>query len=90
MERPLYTHFQLAIISSLTNAGMNISRGEIANSNKRLNRECLAWNEMRAGAFFDIKAGGVGLSRKPGDQTKNFFSNRQRVNNVSFPTFDFF
>jgi len=52
MERPLYTHFQLAIISSLTNAGMNISRGEIANTNKRLNRECLAWNEMRARACF--------------------------------------
>jgi hypothetical protein len=46
---------------------------------------------MRLRPFFDIKAGGVGISRKPGDQTKNSFSNGQRVNNVSFPTSaDFF
>jgi hypothetical protein len=37
-----------------------------------------------------FKACGVGLSRKPGDQTKNSFTNRQIVDNVSFPTFDFF
>jgi len=34
--------------------------------------------------FFDIKAGGVGYSRKPGDQAKNSFSNRQMVRNVPF------
>jgi hypothetical protein len=38
----------------------------------------------------NFKAGGVGISRKPEDQTKNSFSNRQILNNVSFPTFDFF
>jgi hypothetical protein len=32
-----------------------------------------------------FKAGGVGLSRKPGDQTKNSFNNRQIVNDVPFP-----
>jgi hypothetical protein len=37
-----------------------------------------------------FKTGGVGLSRKPGDQTKDSFSNRQIVNNVSFPIFNFF
>ena len=37
-----------------------------------------------------FKPGGGGLSRKPVDQTKNSRSNRQEVNNVSFPTFDFF
>jgi len=63
--------------------------GEIANNNRSLNRQCLGWNEMRVGPFFDIKAGGVGLSRKSGHQTKNFFRNRQIVKNVSFPTFDF-
>jgi hypothetical protein len=36
------------------------------------------------------KTGGVGFSRKSGDQTKNSFSNRQRGNNVSFPAVDFF
>jgi len=36
------------------------------------------------------KAGGVGISRKPGDQTEHSFSNRDTANNVSFPTFDFF
>jgi hypothetical protein len=46
-------------------------------------------NEDKA-LFFDIKAGGVGLSRKSRDQEKNSFSNREIVNNVSFPTFDFF
>jgi hypothetical protein len=30
------------------------------------------------------------FQEKPRDQTKNPFSNWQRVNNVSFPTFDFF
>jgi hypothetical protein len=50
----------------------------------RLNRQCMAWNEMRDRLFFDIKAGGVGLSRKPGAQTKKSFSDRQIVNSVSF------
>jgi hypothetical protein len=35
----------------------------------RLNRQCMAWNEMRLRPFLDIKAGGVGISRKPGDHT---------------------
>jgi hypothetical protein len=58
-----------------------------ANNNGKLNRQFLAWNEMGARPFFDIKAGGVGLSRKPGDQTKNSFSNRQIVSYVPFFTF---
>jgi hypothetical protein len=37
---------------------------EIANNNKRLNRQCPAWNEKRVRSFFDIKAGGVGIWRK--------------------------
>jgi hypothetical protein len=37
-----------------------------------------------------FNAGRVGLSRKPGHQEKNSLSNRQIVNNVSSPTFDFF
>ena len=36
------------------------------------------------------RAGGIGFLRKPGDPAKNSFINRQIVNNVSFPTFDFF
>ena len=28
--------------------------GDIANNNKRLNRQCLAWNEMRVRPFFLI------------------------------------
>jgi len=39
---------------------------------------------MRARPYLPNKVGGVGLSKKPEDQTKNPFSNRQRVNNVSF------
>jgi hypothetical protein len=34
-----------------------------------------------------FKAGGVGLSRKPKDQTKNSFSNRQIVNTLPFSAF---
>jgi hypothetical protein len=30
----------------------------------RLNRRCLAWNGKRPSLVFDIKAGGVGISRK--------------------------
>ncbi len=37
-----------------------------------------------------LKPDGVGLSKQPGDQTKNSFPNRQIVNKVSFSTFDFF
>jgi len=44
--------------------------GESANSNQRLNRKSLRWNEMRARSFFfGIKPGGAGFLRKPGDQT---------------------
>jgi hypothetical protein len=32
----------------------------------------------------NLKAGGVGLSRNPGDQTKNSFINRQIENKVNF------
>jgi hypothetical protein len=46
----------------------NLTPCEIANNNKRSNKQCPAWNEMRDRSFFDIKAGGVGFSRKPGDQ----------------------
>jgi len=38
----------------------------------------------------NLRVGEVDISRKSGDQSKNPFSNRQRVNNVSFPIFDFF
>jgi len=34
-----------------------------------------------------FKAGGMGISRKPGDQTKNSFSNRQIVNTLPFSAF---
>jgi len=34
------------------------------NNNRRLNRQCLAWNEMRLRPLLDIKAGGVGLFEK--------------------------
>jgi hypothetical protein len=65
--------------------------GAIANNSKRLDRQCLASDEMRVRSFFfGIKAGGVGLLRKSEDQTNNSFSNRQTVNNVSLPTFDTF
>ena len=37
--------------------------------------------------FFDIKAGGVGLSRKPGDQIQNSFSLRQIVTTLPFSAF---
>jgi hypothetical protein len=33
------------------------------------------------------KAGGVGFSKKPADQTKNSFSNRQIVNTLPFSAF---
>ena len=42
---------------------------------------------MRLKPFLDIKAGGVGLSRKPGDQTKNSFVNRQIVSTLPFSAF---
>jgi hypothetical protein len=40
--------------------------------------------EVRKGARGISKTGGVGLSRKPGDQAKNLLSNRQIVSNVPF------
>jgi len=42
---------------------------------------------MRVRSFFNIKAGGVGISIKPEDQTKNSFSNRQIVNTLPFSAF---
>jgi len=35
--------------------------------------------------FFDIKPGGIGLSRNPGDQTKRSSIIRKRVNTLPFP-----
>ncbi len=40
-----------------------------------------------AGVSRASKTGGIGLSRKPADQAKNFFSNKQKVNTLSFSAF---
>jgi hypothetical protein len=62
---PSHPLFQPVTINSEISLLLQMS--EIGDNNQRLNRRCLAWNEKR------FKAGGVGCSRKPRDQTNTLF-----------------
>ena len=61
--KALLLHSFEAYSLELTKGRNSIVLGEIANNNKRLNTEFLAWDEMRVRSFFDIKAGGVDFLR---------------------------
>jgi hypothetical protein len=71
MRHPPCFHFCQSQVSDFLSGVLSSYPGEIADNRKTLKKHWLGWNEMRVRPFFDIKAGGVGLSRKPGDQTNS-------------------